>query len=358
MSFTRTPRTGNDPSLPEKKLQGTDRKTFQAKGSEKSRWDLYKDGLTQGSINLFLQCREQFRLHYCEGWSKTLDSDAIEFGSVFHHALALYHAESIAIDHGIIDYQESKPTLNSLSAKQRQNMLLLHAQVKILLEQYIKFWGKVDDPKKWVVREETFNIPYPEGTLNRQYAEADIPLRGRFDGIFRKGKSLWLHETKTKGRIDEEAIQLGLPFDTQTMLYMYAAEQQLGEKIAGVCYDVIRRPAFRQGKNKAPEVFLDRVAKDVAKQPKHYFMRWDCTLLKGDLQRWVDRQLDPILIEIRDWWESIKADPMNPWNSPKHYMNPNAFNNQYGRASLFYMLTKGQTFGLIRRKHCYPELED
>src|ERR1700761_7192510 len=89
MPFRRTqPNQPNSPSLPENKVEGKNTKSFQGKGSWKPLWDLYRDGLTQGSINLFLQCREQFRLTYWEGWSKKVPSDAIEFGSCFHDCLA------------------------------------------------------------------------------------------------------------------------------------------------------------------------------------------------------------------------------------------------------------------------------
>jgi hypothetical protein len=356
MTFKKLPppsaNAGN--SLP----QGKDRPAFRGKGTIKPLWNLYRDGLTQGSINLFLQCREQFRLTYVEGWSPKAQSDALEFGSCFHDCLAHMDFDKHSVAQAMKLYKKKQP---SLAGKELQDRECLHAQVAILLEHYRKKWGKVDADREWVLREETFN-QHLHDSLRLQLASYhtqifDIPLRGRFDGIFRQKKVLWLHETKTKQRIDEEGIQMGLPFDLQTMLYMYVAEQTLGEPIAGVCYDVIRRPGLRQGKGTL-ESLLARIEEDVKKQPTHYFMRWDMSLTKQDLPRWVKQQLIPILTEIVEWWESIRQHPLNPWDSPKHYMNPANLNNQYGRCPLYRLITTGSMFGLYQRKFCYPELQD
>ena len=68
-------------------------------------------------------------------------------------------------------------------------------------------------------------------------------MRGKWDSVDYIGKRVYLQENKTKGDIDEQAIRHNLHFDLQTMLYMTALTEELEpQKIAGVRYNVIRRP--------------------------------------------------------------------------------------------------------------------
>ena len=105
-------------------------------------------------------------------------------------------------------------------------------------------------------------------------------------------------ENKTKGQIDEEGILASLPFDLQTMLYVYCLQKHLGQKVEGVLYNVIRRPGLRRKKTEQIEEFVDRIQDDVVKRPMHYFMRWRVEFLEEDIENWVSKSLDPILEQV------------------------------------------------------------
>lgn len=313
-------------------------------------WELFRDGLTQGSINLFLQCRGQFHLSMVEGWTAKKSSTAIEFGSAFHYCLSLMR-EGVSVKSLLQKYMRKYKS--HLTGEDKEDFKLILAQVEIVLEIYQVYWKKHDDKKDWVLREETFRCEYPvKSVLEFDTTDRKVPLRGRWDGLYRKKGKLWLHETKTKGQIDEEGIKSMLPFDPQTMLYCYAAKQRFPDmQIGGTLYDVIRRPQLKQGKNESPKAFLDRIVKDIKERPRWYFHRWEVVLQPKDLQLWEDHWLQPILRQIVLWNEEKDK-------GIHHFLSPKALFTTFGRCDLFHLITSGNTHGLYRRVNPYPELID
>jgi uncharacterized protein (DUF2267 family) len=191
-----------------------------------------------------------------------------------------------------------------------------------------------------------------------------IPIRGRWDAILLDSqKELWVHENKTRSQIDVEGITAYLPHDMQTMMYAYALREHLKTeeaaaaglnpkmRIRGVIFNVIKRPQHRQGNKETQDEFVARVQHEVASDPAKYFMRWHVQLDDDVIDDWVITVLNPILYSVKMWWDSISADPFNPWKlkSPHHYKNPAGLYTKYGRSNYFELLTRGSTFGLTRR---------
>ena len=90
----------------------------------------------------------------------------------------------------------------------------------------------------------------------------------------------------------------------------------------------------------------------VAEKRGDYFMRWHVTFAPGALEDWLMRVFNPILQQVADWWDSIKADPFNPHGlgfNPLHYTNPEHLYTRYGRSQYFEKLTRGSDYGLRRR---------
>jgi hypothetical protein len=329
-------------------------------------WDLYRDGVTQGAINTFLSCREQFRLKTVFGYRNRAKAGTTAFGSAFHDILAAtQHAhegrQPKSLDNAIADYQHR---LGELSPQAREETGVMLATIRCLIQQYGKRWEADHSRWKWLKREDTFNIGIPVADLGlTSFLKAAIakpgviPLRGRWDGVFQNPQTRLL-ETKTKSRIDEDGIAAMLAHDTQTQLYCWAIRKALGKEPAGVVYDVIRNPQLRQKQGESAIDFAKRIEADVCERPDWYFMRWDVTFTKGDLDRWETRFLRPVLRQMVEWWESIKDDPSDPWKSPLHFCNPGAFWNQYGRRDVFEAITSGNYFSLERRSEPYPELVD
>jgi hypothetical protein len=325
-------------------------KTAPPKLKIKPLWDLYRDGVTQGSLRRFRTCPEQFYLHYVEGWSAKSQSDAIAFGDAFHNVLSEVH-QGRSINNATDRYKKQS-IVPKMTASMREDLETLCGQIRVVTDAYMKFWHKDKKKRKWIAREKKFSTGYG--------AALNIPLKGRWDGLYEEGKKLWLHETKTKSQIDELSIPSLLPFDLQTMLYCYTAEQTYGKKIAGTVYDCVRRPGLRRGAKETLKDFLARTKADIANRPKHYFMRWEVSLSSTDVSRWVEHQLRPRVLELVRWWEDIKPrikEGGSRWDSPLHFIDDAGLVGRYGRCDLFFAITQQNYHNLYRRKVIYPELQ-
>lgn len=326
--------------------------------NRKPLWDLYTHGLTQGAIHVFLECREQFRLMYPFGLSAKGFSTPLEFGGAFHDCLAqMQTGRKPKVRTAMDNYRKARLTERNIVGREYDDFQILTSQCEFILDAYKEIY-KEDEQRDWVCREKVFKVMFP----NPIPGLPDIPLTGRWDGLFnqteRSKQAFRLHESKTKGRIDEEGIKDTLHVDTQTMLYNYAAEKTYGRQPTGVIYDVIRRPALRQSMKEDIPQFLERTKKDIAARPKEYFMRWNVNLEKGDLEKFVQQQLTPIVTQIVLWWEAVKGRLNDPWGLPEHYISEKHLIGTYGRCPMFHLITKGNAFNIYRRKHPFPELID
>lgn len=192
-------------------------------------------------------------------------------------------------------------------------------------------WYFQDCDYQYLDPEAVFKVPF------KVPGYRTITLRGRFDDIIqRPDGTLWIQENKTKERINTEQLVACIPFNLQTMLYAVAAEIKYGKRVSGIVYNVIRKPTNRPSKVKmnaeeleaykkanpkssaktrteTQEEFLERLDSEIAKDPGHFFMRWESPLSERHLNIWKSHTLIPILISLIQWWESIKHDPFSPW---------------------------------------------
>ena len=238
----------------------------------------------------------------------------------------------------------------------------MHAQHQLVTEMamhalfgYVRRASQGDrhynDPKrKWMAVESNFKIPFelPSGTTTY--------LNGKIDGAFLSGKKIWLFETKNLGRIDESNIVEMLPFNFQLNLYMYALSQVSDHSIGGALYNITRRPGQRQGATEPNFRFLGRIAEDIAKRPDHYFMRFEVPTDRGHIDNWSFQVLEPILLDMERWWNSIKGG--STWEDTMNtYPNPSALVSEYGRCSMFNIIVRNDRSGHYIRNTPFPELE-
>tara|TARA_Y100000361_G_scaffold35863_1_gene30293 strand:+ start:1796 stop:2755 length:960 start_codon:yes stop_codon:yes gene_type:complete len=307
--------------------------------------DIQKDGITYSFLDEWLLDREQARLSYVEGWASKGFSVALTFGIAFHDCLEwIAQGRSPKTIRWKILNPYFEKRSQSLEKEDRETLAKTLSLVEVAFKEYAKYWEGYDQSFSYLFHEKSFQVDH---WTDAGFA---IPLRGRWDAAyFDKDNRLWLMENKTKGQIDEEAIMTALPQDLQTMLYVHALQQHTGREVAGVLYNVIRRPLLRQKKNESVDEFTWRVQDDILTRPDYYFMRWKVELLQEDIVNWVDRTLNPILNQVGLWWDSIKDDPFDPWGSPQHFQNPSALFTKYGKSRYFNLLTRGSTEGLYKR---------
>lgn len=343
----------------------------QKKVKQKKGWDFNRDGVSQGFIHSFINCKLQTHLRYKELWTSKDDPIFREFGSCFHWLIpwALnsqfkkppgHTAISHAINYYYELWQEQHPKIASKKAQQMDYVFGLCEKV---LPAYLKRWNgdyprekkykmgcNVVQVKKWMSFEETWKEPYEFKTGDDRILSI-VFLKGKFDGVFiDKKNDLWLLETKCLSVIKEDEIMELLPLDIQCMLYLLAIYLKYGKKPKGVLYNIVRRPGLRQGKSETFKQLLDRVEKDVnhPKRQNHYFKRIEMVIDWSEIETWQKTFLNPVLGEIQDWSKGII----------RTYMNPDALTSKYGRCELYHLIVHDAKNNFFRRKTVYNELTD
>lgn len=368
-----------------------------------------EDGITFSLLSRFLCCRERFRLYVVEGLRADEGfNHKIEYGQLWHEAEEAHSAGKPfrpAIN-AYMDRLRSKYPANEAEILKWGALCSLHFPV------YVAHWknSPIERQRQPIWEEKTFCVPYrlPNGAI--------VKLRGKWDCIFARNKSLYLQENKTKGEIDELGVTRSVHENLQTMIYQVALrtwkeiayscsgntppcfpfvevhptpnlpnmDALTGRKIAGTLYNIVRRPlsdrfAPRQRKGETAKAFYERVAAGIAKDPAHWFKRWDVTITDADVARFRQRVLDPILGQLCVWWESIKDDPFKPWETVEPYLmddegglrtrripNPFHWQSPWGvynslasgwRGDYFDLLTTGSASGLVKVDTLFPELQ-
>lgn len=189
--------------------------------------------------------------------------------------------------------------------EQVEEMERLCGITEVLIAGYLRQW-RIDKRRQWLALEKEFAIetPFmPAEDKRGQRRTYPIKIRGKVDGLFcTRKEEHWLLETKTKSLWDTGSLLLWLPFDIQTVTYIGALEKERNVKIAGVVYNLIRRPQLRQGKKESTSDFLDRLAADIKQRPDFYYQRIECSLDQEERNR-LAQEISYRLSEIRRWVE-------------------------------------------------------
>lgn len=349
-------------------------------------------GITFSLLSRFLVCRERFRVYAVEGlttdggWNHRLG-----YGD-FWHICEEAHAG-----------KEPDSWMRCLTAQARKAAQAHPTQAKEILHWYnvctgqfpvyVDYWKNHPEiqERQSLLSEYSFRIPYTLPSNRVVY------LRGKFDSVdlVGKGKSrgVWLQENKSKGDIRADRIAQQLTFDLQTMLYLTALRQyQLDSfwrrankmwrdlPIMGVRYNVVRRPlsggrhTIKQHEprgskpGETTEAFYARLQGLIESEPEYFFMRWNVPVTEGDITRFRQRCLDPILEELCQWWDHVSRcqdDPqLSIWDQAGsgvglHYQRPYGVYNaldEGGSTDLDSYLESGSTVGLHRVETLFPEL--
>lgn len=252
------------------------------------------DGVSASLLSAFGECRVACRLGI-EGWRAALPKRALQLGSLMHEAIEGWTADGCPKGLTAATLVSAMGTAWRVKAlKAGDDAKAVETDlftVSALMEGYAKRWGAEDRKRKWLGVEKAFDVLW-EGWR----------LRGKRDGVYRAADgSLWVKEIKTRSHL-AESMTLALTFDLQSMLYVLATEAEMGERVSGVLYDVVRKPQLRVSKGESVEMYRDRVLEDVRKRPDHYFMRWPIAYGRAQLKRFC-AQLHVKLNVMQRWVE-------------------------------------------------------
>lgn len=318
-----------------------------------SNWDFWEHGVSPSAMQMFVTCREQFRLRYVEGWKSRRSHLGTEFGECFHFILekayAMKKPPSMAIiDRWLDDYEKAWFKRNTMATTYQVDMLrttlvLARATAPGYFRRYVGDWGTGKYPiptkivpKKWLGLETWFEIPYEFEDGRR------TKIRGRRDGVFETAsKKLMVFDTKCLSMINESDLLEALPVNLQQMAYVWATWRETGRYPSGAVLNVVRRSGMKMSETESLSDFEQRVREEVEnpKRWSHFFMRPAVdTLTTKEILDWQNRQLVPLMNELRGWWEGTIP----------HYPNPEALITKYGRSDYFEVITSGN-YGLCFR---------
>lgn len=386
------------------------------KGTTPRKTSLWKgpveDGLTQSLLSRWICCRERARLYMVEGWREDGGfNEPLEFGNFWHEAEEAHNGGRKWLP----PMQKYRDKLREEHGGGSEDLIRKwYSVARYTFPAYLKYWSTHSDEinRTPIFEEAAFRVPYTLPSGRR------LTLRGKFDCVFRSGKSVYLQEHKTKTRVDEIGITKTVDRNLQTMIYQLAlhrfkaghgtidgwsdakvakAREGLQKyRIKGVLYNVIRRPlgdmrSIKQRKGRmvkgkrvgaeTEKEFYTRMVEKIMEEPREYFMRWKVILTKQDMDAFLERTLHPVMETFMDWWQSIEEDPFNPWvttvaqpmesmvsgrhvervsvPNPFHFQAPwGVYNSLAGgfRGDFFEYLTDGSTTNLKQVSTLYPEL--
>jgi len=304
-----------------------------------------KEGITQSMLCSYLKCRRAASLGL-QGWTPLKTASVLQFGEMAHGVLENIYKEGrkkAPSEEEVLEFikeqveaWETSPRGQRAGAEDLEQLELNTAFLEAVLPSYFKFWAKEDFGQlQWVGLEKEFDIEF-----------AGFRLRGKMDGIYRKG-GLWVFETKTKGRIDEQNISELLSFDFQSDFYSLATEKLYKEPPVGIRYNIIRRPGQKLGKKETVVAFKERVRKEVLADPKHYFIRYRVDKSKEDMEVF-KRELTQILKEYKEWQQGKIAD----------FKNPTSCVDKYGTCRFLRICSSKNYAGFYKREHMFAELSN
>lgn len=322
-------------------------------------WSPYVEGISPSSLQKFMFCRERFRLYMLERLREERPfSKAIAYGSMMHAGLEAYCCS------GRPDVKTDNPSkLHYLKAidkeaekignrfQTRRSEIDLHREfARGQIKEYVnRFWTR-DCDRKYTEVESNFAV----ATTLQDGSKRQPVVKGIIDAVFFAGGKPYIEDHKCRGNIDEQYLSDGMVRDLQIMLYCWAYWVREGRKktaVPNIFYNLIRRPLsqrpFRQKKAESLSAFISRVIEDIRNDPKHYFLGREYAITQKDLEDFEFRCLEPLLIQLCDWYDSIQDCPMDPWQSPLHFESPLVYGGapKTSDTDYFRLLTTGSRLG-------------
>ena len=314
------------------------------------KYSVEKDGVTQGLLSTFLQCRQKAKW-YLQGYSSKFVGMGLIYGTIGHAVLEKIYTDiqsriirstpSEQIVHKYIKKVENlwlkeNPRANKKSLEYLELSCLI---AESTLPLYFQYWAKDIKEMKWIKLEHEFKIPYQTSKGDKTI------LRGKMDGVFTNPKNLWLFESKFKSRIEDDDLMDTLPMDFQSLFYLYALKRSGKTSPSGFLYNIVRRIGLKQGKNETILQFAQRCVEDIRERPEFYFIRREVSIGKEEMTQF-EEELDSIISEFVSWVKGLD-----------HYKNTNSCITKYGRCDYLNLCANRGFSSYIKRDKIFRELE-
>lgn len=308
-------------------------------------YDYTKDGITQGLLLMWMECRQKAQ-YFLQGLSSKYSTTALTHGTIGHAMLEKIYGKfpkqptsqdikkySKEIEN---QWRKENPRAVPKAIQDLENGLLY---AEILTPTYLQYWKK-KDTFKWLSLEQSFKIPITTHKGRKTF------IRGKFDGVYEKSGRPWLFETKFKALIVEADLVDMLPNDIQIKLYTWAISRLYKKLPAGVLYNLVRRIGLEQKKSENLLQFMNRCKMDIVDRPEHYFKRFEVCFEREELSDF-DIELREMIDDFIDWLEGKSG----------HYKNSGACLGKYGRC-VYLNYENGDRQNYTKREKVFRELED
>lgn len=311
-------------------------------------YSLEKDGITQGLLCSWRDCREKASL-FLQGYTQNKTSMGLTYGTIVHSILEkAYRSISKGeiknfptekqVKHWVSivekEWEKENPRASREELSNKETSCLI---AEATLPSYFDYWRKDFKELKWLSIEEEFKIPYENKTL----------LRGKFDGVYERKGKLWLFETKAKSMIREGVLVDTLPMDFQVNFYLYCLKRIYKRIPAGVKYNVVRRIGLEQRKKETIKQYVKRCVEDVESRPEFYFLRFESIISNEEMNKF-EEELKKQINEFIFWFKT----------KDNHYRNPNQCETKYGACWALGLCSGSSVHLYSKRKTVFKELED
>lgn len=319
---------------------------------ESERYDPYKHGITQSMLSTFATCPQKFVYGYVERWTSVKTGRALDFGNIVHGALEELYTHRNESHDQVLDrltkwlsksYTHDKSLLNEHPTgdpNELDDLEEAYGVAQVTLEEYVGAWLSDAKDMKWLALEKIFEVPW------KLRNGKTVTIKGKRDGDWRtKTGDLWLMETKTKGRIEEDVLNDKMSYDTQVQLYLYAQNHDYAERPGGVLYNLIRRSQLRRKQAERRIDFLQRIREHIRQKPDWYFIRNHISFFPDEQKRW--------LLEFEKRLEAF----MHAWDNRLFYRESNACDIIGRKCPFICMCSGGGPKGIYVRDKVFTELE-
>jgi len=319
--------------------------------ADKKFYSYERDGITQGLIGMWLECRQKAK-YFIQGYSGKGSSFALTNGTIGHGVLQYvydgYRTGKIKTIPTRLEVKKYTAVVEKIFMKENPraskrtledlDLALMYAEA--LMPLYFQRWK--DDFKKyqWLKVESAFKLPFTTSDGRKTF------IRGKMDGAF-KSNGNWLFESKFKSIINDNDLVDTLGFDTQCMVYLWALMTGYKLNPQGVLYNVVRRPGLKIKKGEALVQFSKRVQEDIEARPEWYFYRYEIFIDKDDIKKWTTT-LDAMVMEFMDWCDGTAAT----------YRNTGACVTKYGRCWGLTTCADGNFHTMEKRPTVFRELAE
>ena len=304
-------------------------------------WTL-DQGLSFSGFDLWLRCKEQFRLSYIQGWKPVEQQDgALYFGSIMHKLI-----EDRPNGGNLRELEDSMNTVTTTLADAN----ILKAKAAAVYRVYETKHEVHTEDRIDCGAEKRFHYNYGFKCNGKNY---DVPLMGFIDCVYRSDKrgNIGIRETKTRSQMDLDNTTVALVADLQVNSYFLACEQELGKFPTELIYDLVKKPgheplsANTKRDKEGLHDFHNRVFDAVNNDPESFLVRIKYRRSLAEFNNWRQQVLEPHLAEFVEWYrkcEKAKWKQVNPYN-------PSALVGKYGLCKLFHLVVSGDVSGLTKR---------